>query len=82
MSCQTLALTLLRDAVDDVTGRDRTVFNRVIYKDTSKGEGKRLKNNALDFFFSKESEPYCHFWCDIADEPLSRFRKKLQYLRK
>jgi len=81
MSCRTLALTVLLDAVDDATGKDRTVYNRVVYKDTTKGEGKRLKDNALDFFFSKESEPYCLFWCDLAGEPLSRFRKKLRHLR-
>jgi len=81
MNCRILALTLLLDAVDDATGKDRTFFDKVVYKDTSKGEGKRLKDNALDFFFSKESEPYCQFWCDMAGESLSRFREKLQYLR-
>ena len=81
MNCRILALTLLLDAVDDAIGKDRTFFDKVVYKDTSKGEGKRLKDNALDFFFSKESEPYCQFWCDMAGESLSRFREKLQYLR-
>ena len=81
MSCQTLALALLLDAVDDATGKDRTASNEVVYRDTSKGEGKRLKDNALDFFFSKESEPYCQFWCDMAGESLSSFREKLRHLR-
>ena len=82
MSCKTLALTLLLGAVDDVTGRDRSDLRNVIYNDTSSGEGKRLKNNALDFFFSKESEPYCLYWCDMADEPLTRFRHKLKKYKK
>ena len=78
MSCRTLALTLLLDAVDDATGQDRTDLQNVVYRDTEKGEGKRLKDNAIDFFFSKESEPYCLFWCDMAGQPLFRFRKRLQ----
>ena len=81
MSCKTLALALLLSAVDDVTGRDRAKVG-IVCRDTTKGEGKRLKDNALDFFFSEESEPYCRFWCDMADEPLSRFRERLQGLGK
>jgi len=80
MSCQTLALTLLLHAVDDAMGQVRIDQYNIVPKDTKKGEGKRLKDNAFDFFFSKESEPYCQFWCDMAGEPLSRFREKLQGL--
>lgn len=84
MSCKILALTLLMDAVDDVTGRDRTDrtdLRKVVYRDTSTGEGKRLKDNALDFFFSKESEPYCEFWCQMAEQPLFRFRRQVEKYR-
>jgi len=81
MNCKILALTLLMDAVDDVSGIDRTGLRKVCYKDTSTGEGKRLKNNALDFFFSKESEPYCLFWCDIAGQDIERFRKRVEKYR-
>ena len=82
MSCKILALTLLLDAVDDVTGRDRTDLQNVIYKDTTQGEGRRLKNCALDFFFSRESEPYCLYWCDMAGQPLLRFRRRLKDYKK
>ena len=81
MSCRALALTVLLDAVDDATGRIRT-DSSVTYRDTSVGEGKRLKDNALDFLFSKESESYCLYWCDIADEPIERFRDLLKKYKK
>ena len=77
MNYRIFALTLLLDAVDDITGRDRSKTEKV-YKDTTQGEGKRLKENALDFFFSQESEPYCLFWCDIADQSILRFRRELR----
>jgi len=82
MSCRTLALNILLDAVDDVSGKVRSDLQNVTYRDTSSGEGKRLKDNALAFFFSKESEPYCLYWCDVAGEPIERFRDKLQKYRK
>ena len=82
MSYRILALTLLLDAVDDVTGRDRADLQNEVYQDTSFGEGKRLKDSALDFFFSKESEPYCEFWCILADQPLFRFRERVEKYRK
>ena len=81
MNGRILALTVLLDAVDDVTGRVRTDQVEVVYRDTSFGEAKALKDNALNFFFSKESEPYCEFWCFVADQPISRFRKKLEKYR-
>jgi hypothetical protein len=78
--CKELALTLLRDAVDDVLGRDSTdPDNIVVHKKTV--ESKRLKANALSFFFSGESEKAARFWCDIAGQPLGRFRHKLQKYR-
>ena len=80
MNYECFALTLLLDAVDDVTGRDRSKAGEV-YRDTTQGEGKRLKENALDFFFSRESEPYCLFWCDTADQSIYRFRRRLQKYR-
>jgi len=76
-----LALSLLLGAVDDVTGRDRTDLEHVIYRDTTKGKWKELKDNALDFFFSKESEPHCIFWCSVANLPISRFRTLLKKYR-
>lgn len=81
MSCQILALTLLLDAVDDVTGRDRTDLKNVVYRDTKRGEAKRLKDNALSFFFSKESEPYCESWCHMAGQPIARFRERVEKYR-
>lgn len=78
MSCETMALSLLLDAVDDVTGRDRTDLRTEVYRDTEGGEGKRLKDNALDFFFSRESESCCEFWCDMAGEDIDRFRKRVE----
>lgn len=81
MSCKILALNLLMDAVDDITGQDRT-DSRIVYRDTDGKEGKRLKNNALDFFFSKESEPHCLFWCDMAGQSINRFRKRVEKYRK
>jgi len=78
MSYKSLALTLLLDAVDDVTGQDRTDLQHVIYKDTTKGKRLELKENALDFFFSEESEPYLYFWCSVAEEPIARFRELLK----
>jgi hypothetical protein len=75
--CRVLALTLLRDADDDVRGRDsRDPDNIIIYKVTA--ESKRKKANAINFFYSKESEEDARFWCDIAGQPLERFRRKLQ----
>ena len=78
--CRVLALTLLGDAVDDALGRDsRDPENIIIHRVTSKT--KRLKRNALSFFFSEKSEKDARFWCDIAGQPLERFRHKLQKYR-
>ena len=78
--CQKLALTLLRDANDDVLSQDsRDPENIIVHKSTP--ETERLKKNALNFFFSKESEADARFWCDVAGQPLGRFRRKLQKYR-
>ena len=78
--CQVLALTLLRDADDDARGRDsRDPENIIIHESTP--ETERLRKNALNFFFSKESEADVRFWCDVAGQPLGRFRRKLQKYR-
>ena len=67
--CKLLALTLLNDAVDDVRGHDEYM----------PGENPEwLKESALMFFFSKESEKDARFWCTVAGEKLERFRKLLE----
>ena len=72
---------MLRDEDDDVRGRDsRDQDNIIVCKVNA--ESKRKKANALSFFFSKESEADARFWCDIAGQPLERFRHKLQKYRK
>ena len=72
--CKILALAILKDANDDVLCQDSSNPDHVIYKDTP--ESERLKANALSFFFSRESEPDAQFWCDVAGQPLRRFRHK------
>lgn len=75
-----LALSLLKDADDDVLCRDSSDPNNIILK--TGAESERLKANALSFFFSKESEPFAQTWCDDAGQSLKRFRRKLEKYRK
>ena len=79
--CKILALSLLKDADDDVRGRDSSdPDNVIVYAPSPKRE--RLKVNALSFFFSRDSETCARFWCDMAGHPLERFRQKLRKHRK
>lgn len=73
-----LALSLLKDACNDILGRDDIDDNNVIYRDMTTEKAQRLKANALNFFFDKESEPHVKFWCALADQPLQRFRDKFK----
>ena len=79
--CKILALSLLKDADDDVRGRDSSDPDNVIVHPPS-ARRERLKANALSFFFSRDSETCVRFWCDMAGQPLERFRHKLQKYRK
>lgn len=78
MSYRRLALSLLLDTADDITGVMRSGLQVIGQRDTTKGEGKRLKDNALNFLFSEESESYCDFWCLVAGEPIERVRDKFR----
>lgn len=64
--CTLLALNLLKDAADEITGRGDAPVD------------ERLKENAMDFFFSKESEHDLKFWCEVACVPISYFRSNLE----
>lgn len=64
--CRLLAINLLKDAADEITGRGDAPVD------------ERLKENAIDFFFSKESEPDLKFWCEVACVPTSYFRNNLK----
>jgi len=67
------ALSVLQDAVMDITGYDSKFSIKV---------NEMRRKNALIFFFSKASEPDVKFWCHLADQPLERFRDKLKkYIR-
>lgn len=80
--CKTLALYLLNDACNDVKGIDDTDPCNIIYRSTDHGEAKRLKDNALNFFFDGDSEKDARFWCEISGQPLGRFRWMLKkYLK-
>lgn len=64
--CRLLALSLLKDAADEITGRGDAPTD------------ERLKENALNFFFSKESKRDLLFWCEVACVPASYFRDNLK----
>jgi len=64
-----LALTVLQDAVMDITGYDPKFSAKV---------NEMRRKNALIFFFSTASEPDAKYWCHLADQPLERFRDKLK----